>query len=64
MTAVELLTVLRRVEERGALETAHRIHQVCGQVFRYAIATGRASVTLRLTCAALYRPRRKSITRR
>jgi integrase len=42
MTAVELLTVLRRVEERGALETAHRIHQVCGQIFRYAIATGRA----------------------
>jgi len=42
ITAVELLTVLRRVESRGALETAHRIHQVCGQVFRYAIATGRA----------------------
>jgi integrase len=43
ITAVELLDVLRRVEARGALETAHRIHQVCGQVFRYAIATGRAS---------------------
>lgn len=38
----ELLQVLRRVEARGALETAHRIHQVCGQVFRYAVATGRA----------------------
>lgn len=38
----ELLQVLRRVESRGALETAHRIHQVCGQVFRYAVATGRA----------------------
>lgn len=38
----ELLQVLRRVENRGALETAHRIHQVCGQVFRYAVATGRA----------------------
>jgi integrase len=42
ITAVELLEVLRRVETRGALETAHRIHQICGQVFRYAIATGRA----------------------
>ena len=42
ITPVELLSVLRRVESRGALETAHRIHQVCGQVFRYAIATGRA----------------------
>jgi integrase len=43
VTAVELLEVLRRVEVRGALETAHRIKQICGQVFRYALATGRAS---------------------
>lgn len=40
--AQELLAVLRRIEERGAVETAHRAHQNCGQVFRYAIATGRA----------------------
>ncbi len=40
--APEVLTVLRRVEERGALDTAHRVHQNCGQVFRYAVATGRA----------------------
>ena len=37
-----LLAVLRRVEARGALDTAHRVHQNCGQVFRYAVATGRA----------------------
>lgn len=42
ITAPELLVALRRVENRGALETAHRILQVCGQIFRYAIATGRA----------------------
>ncbi len=42
ITASELLTVLRRIEDRGALETAHRVNQICGQVFRYAIATGRA----------------------
>jgi integrase len=42
VTAPELLSVLRRVEARGALDTAHRVHQNCGQVFRYAIATGRA----------------------
>ena len=42
VTAPELLAVLRRIEERGAVETAHRAHQNCGQVFRYAIATGRA----------------------
>jgi len=39
--AVELLTALRRIEARNAIETAHRALQVCGQVFRYAIATGR-----------------------
>lgn len=38
----ELLTVLRRIEDRGALDTAHRALQTCGQIFRYAIATGRA----------------------
>lgn len=42
ISAPELLTVLRRVEERGALETAHRIRSICGQVFRYAVSTGRA----------------------
>lgn len=42
ITAAELLTVLRKIENRGALETAHRVKQICGQVFRYAIATGRA----------------------
>ncbi|WP_299488795.1 integrase arm-type DNA-binding domain-containing protein [Acaryochloris sp. IP29b_bin.137] len=42
ITAPELLTVIRQVEERGALETAHRELNICGQVFRYAIATGRA----------------------
>lgn len=42
ITAPMLLTVLRRVEDRGALETAHRVLQVSGQIFRYAIATGRA----------------------
>jgi integrase len=38
----ELLAVLRRVESRGALDTAHRIRNHCGQIFRYAVATGRA----------------------
>lgn len=38
----ELLAMLRRVESRGALDTAHRIRFMCGQIFRYAVATGRA----------------------
>ena len=40
--APDLLTVCRRVESRGALDTAHRVLQTCGQIFRYAVATGRA----------------------
>lgn len=39
---LDLLAILRRVEGRGALETAHRIRTICGQVLRYATATGRA----------------------
>lgn len=40
--APEMLKLLRRIEERGAHETAHRTKQRCAQIFRYAIATGRA----------------------
>src|SRR5258708_6167814 len=42
ITSRDLLAVFRRVEERGAIETAHRTKQNCSQVFRYAVATGRA----------------------
>ena len=42
VTAPDVLAVARRAEATGAVETAHRIVQACGQVFRYAIATGRA----------------------
>lgn len=40
--APEILKVLRRIEGRGAVDTAHRVHQNCGQIMRYAVATGRA----------------------
>ncbi|MGB6157034.1 MAG: integrase arm-type DNA-binding domain-containing protein, partial [Acidobacteriaceae bacterium] len=43
ISAPEVLAVARRIEKRGALETAHRAIRNCGQVFRYAIATGRAT---------------------
>lgn len=42
ITAPELLMVLRRIEQRGAIETAHRVRATCGRVLRYAVATGRA----------------------
>jgi integrase len=41
ITAPDVLAVVRRIESRGALETAHRSLRNCGQVFRFAIATGR-----------------------
>jgi len=40
--APALLECLRRVEERGATETANRLREQSGQIWRYAIATGRA----------------------
>ena len=43
LDAPTILATLRRIESRGAVETAHRALQNCGQVFRYAVATGRAS---------------------
>jgi integrase len=42
LKAQEVLSALRRIEERGAIETAHRALQNCGQILRYAVATGRA----------------------
>jgi integrase len=42
ITAPEVLAMLRVVEGRGALETARRVMQMSGQIFMYAIATGRA----------------------
>lgn len=42
IAAPDLLGVLRRIEARGSVETAHRALQNCGQIFRYAIATSRA----------------------
>lgn len=40
--AMDLLTTIRKLEKRDVLETAHRTLATCGQIFRYAVATGRA----------------------
>jgi len=42
VTAPELLVALRKIEERGALDIARKARQCCGQIFRYAIAIGKA----------------------
>ena len=41
ITAPMLLNTLRKIEKRGARETAHTLRQTAGQVFRYGVATGR-----------------------
>ncbi|MFP3586372.1 integrase arm-type DNA-binding domain-containing protein [Paraburkholderia sp. SIMBA_055] len=41
ITASEVLGCLRRIEDRGAKDTAHRAKQNCSQVFNYAVASGR-----------------------
>jgi len=41
LTSQKVLEVLRRVEERGAVESAHRIRQYLNSIFRYAISTHR-----------------------
>lgn len=42
LTPPDVLSVIRRIESRGTLETAHRMLGKCGEIFRYAVATGRA----------------------
>jgi integrase len=41
--APEILTTLRRIEARGAIDTTHRVKYIANSVFRFAIATGRAT---------------------
>lgn len=42
VTAADVLAVLRKIEARQAHHTAHRVRQLCSQVMRYAVATGRS----------------------
>jgi integrase len=55
----EILIVLRRIESRGALETAHRTRQVIGQIFRYAVAIGKAKRDQTADLKSALRPYRK-----
>ncbi|TWC64033.1 integrase arm-type DNA-binding domain-containing protein [Herbaspirillum sp. SJZ099] len=38
----DVLAAVRRMEARGAIDSAHRVKQICGQVFRFAVAEGAA----------------------
>jgi integrase len=59
ITAPELLAALRRIEGRGANDIAHRAKQTAGQVFRYAVATGRAERDPSGDLKGALKPRRK-----
>ena len=51
-----MLDVLRKIEKRGALDMAKRQGQVCSQIFRYAIASGRAEVDLIINLRGALKP--------
>jgi integrase len=63
--ALDMLDVLKRIEQRGRHETAHRVRSECGNIFRYAVVTGRAerdpTVDLRGAIAAVVRRNRPAI---
>lgn len=59
ITAPELLAALRRIEARGANDIAHRAKQTAGQIFCYAVATGRAERDPSGDLKGALKPRRK-----
>ena len=65
LKAVDILPLLKKVEARGRNETAHRVRSECGNVFRYAVVTGRAerdpTVDLRGALASVVRRNRSAI---
>ena len=56
ITVPELLKLLRRIEERGAHETAHRVLGNVGEVYRYAIASGKAERNIALDLKGALQP--------
>ena len=56
VTAKALLQTIQRIEKDGNIETAHRVLQNCGQIFRYAIATERAQADLSLVLKGALTP--------
>lgn len=54
--ASKLLNTIQKIESRGLSETAHRALQICGQIFRFAIATDRAAADLSLVLRGALSP--------
>jgi integrase len=60
ITPLELMNVLKKIERRGVGEIAHRLLAVCGQIFRYAIATERSEKNPAADLKGALKPRVKS----
>lgn len=59
VTAPELLAIIRKVKDRGLLDTAHRLRMTAGQVFRYGIVTGRCERDIAADLRGAIPPQRK-----
>ena len=59
VTVPELLKLLRRIEERGANETAHRVLGNIGEVYRYAIASGKTERNIAVDIKGALQPVKK-----
>jgi integrase len=59
ITPMELMGVLTRLEERGATEKMRKVRQRCGEVWKYAVATGRASINPAPDLASVMMPHKK-----
>ncbi|MCA0892851.1 tyrosine-type recombinase/integrase [Microbulbifer agarilyticus] len=59
ITPPEVLRCLRRIESRGALETAHRVKRVASQVFRFGVATGKADRDPTIDLTGALKPTKK-----
>lgn len=59
ITAQELLAVLKRAESTGTIDSAHRARQIAGQIFRYAVVTGRAERDVTSDLKGALKPRTK-----
>jgi integrase len=59
INASDVLSVLNRIEDRKALETAHRVRTLCGQVLRYAVGTSRADRDITVDLKGVLPPYKK-----
>ncbi len=59
ITGPELLAMIGKIENRGAYDLAHRVNGLCGQIFRYGIATGRCAYDLSTSIRDAITPHQK-----